>query len=146
MQEIKVYTLAEVQEILKVTQRTVYNYINSGKLKAVKMGKYWRVRHEDLDAFLTGATVCSSTATEPKARRQEGSTIIRDEITIKNAESGWRVTGFKPAEDKTFTDRDQAADYAADLGGRHFVPVVWLPVTLEELSSGKKPKAKTKTP
>lgn len=56
MQEIKVYTLDEVQDILKVTQRTVYNYINSGKLKAVKMGKYWRVRHEDLDAFLTGAS------------------------------------------------------------------------------------------
>ena len=54
MQEIKVYTLAEVQDILKVTQRTVYNYIKTGKLKAVKMGKYWRVRHEDLDAFLTG--------------------------------------------------------------------------------------------
>ena len=56
MQEIKVYTLREVEDILKVTQRTVYNYINSGKLKAVKMGKYWRVRHEDLDAFLTGTT------------------------------------------------------------------------------------------
>ena len=54
MQEIKVYTLREVEDILKVTQRTVYNYINSGKLKAVKMGKYWRVRHEDLDAFLHG--------------------------------------------------------------------------------------------
>ena len=146
MQVIKVYTLGEVQDILKVTQRTVYNYIKGGKLKAVKMGKYWRVRHEDLDAFLTGASVCSSAATKPKARPQERSSIIRDEITIKNDESGWRVTGFKPAEDKTFTDRDQAADYAADLGGRHFVPVVWLPVTLEELSSGIKPKAKTKTP
>ena len=56
MQEIKVYTLAEVQSILKVTQRTCYNYIKGGKIKAVKIGKYWRVRHEDLDAFLTGTT------------------------------------------------------------------------------------------
>ena len=146
MKEIKVYTLNEVQDILKVTQRTVYNYINSGKLKAVKMGKYWRVRHEDLDAFLTGATVCSSTTTEPKARRQEDTNMIRNEITIKDDGSCWRVVGFKPAEDKTFTNRDQAADYATGLGRRHFMPVVWLPVTLEELTSGSKPKAKIESP
>ena len=54
MEEIKVYTLKEVQEILKVTQRTIYTYISGGKLKAVKMGKYWRVRHQDLEAFLKG--------------------------------------------------------------------------------------------
>ena len=54
MQEIVVYSLDEVRAILKVTQRTIYTYIKQGKLKAVKMGKYWRIRHEDLDAFLTG--------------------------------------------------------------------------------------------
>lgn len=42
MKEIKVYTLDEVQAILKVTQRTLYNYIKQGKLKAVKIGKGWR--------------------------------------------------------------------------------------------------------
>ena len=64
MQEIKVYTLDEVQDILKVTQRTVYNYIKQGKLKAVKMGKYWRIRHEDLDAFLTGKPTDKTTEGE----------------------------------------------------------------------------------
>lgn len=52
--EIKVYDLLEVEEILKITRRTLYNYIKSGKLKAVKVGRVWRIRHEDLDAFLTG--------------------------------------------------------------------------------------------
>ena len=63
--------------------------------------------------------------------------MIRDEITIKDEGSCWRVEGFKPAEYKTFTDPDQAADYAIGLGRRHFVPVAWLPVTLEELASGR---------
>lgn len=54
MQEIKVYSLEKVQEILQVTRRTIYNYIRGGRLPAVKMGGRWRIRHEDLDAFLTG--------------------------------------------------------------------------------------------
>ena len=64
--------------------------------------------------------------------------MIRDEITVKDLGSCWRVEGFKPTEDKAFTDKDQAADYAIGLGKRHFVPVVWLPVTLEELTFGSK--------
>lgn len=52
MAEIKLYTLKEVEAILKVTQRTLYNYIKSGKLKAIKLGKEWRVREEDLNDFL----------------------------------------------------------------------------------------------
>ena len=52
MGELKVYTLEEVCDILKVTKRTMYNYIKAGKLKAVKMGKYWRVTEENLRAFV----------------------------------------------------------------------------------------------
>lgn len=56
MEEIRVYTLNEVRDILKVTQRTIYNYIKGGKLKAVKIGKYWRVSHEDLQEFVKKGT------------------------------------------------------------------------------------------
>lgn len=49
---MKVYTLEELVEILKVTKRTLYNYIKEGRLKAVKMGKYWRVTQNQLDSFL----------------------------------------------------------------------------------------------
>lgn len=56
MNEIKVYTLLEVADILKVTRRSIYSYIKSGKLKAVKMGKYWRVKEEDLRDFLSTGT------------------------------------------------------------------------------------------
>jgi len=53
MEEKKVYTIEEIVDILQVTRRTVYNYIKSGRLKAVKIGKYWRVTAKALDEFLT---------------------------------------------------------------------------------------------
>ena len=57
MTEIKVYTLDEVADILKVTRRTLYNYIKAGKLPAVKMGKYWRVSQDSLQAFISTGTI-----------------------------------------------------------------------------------------
>ena len=52
MTELTFYTIKEVSTILKVTQRTVYNFIKSGNLIALKIGKYWRVKHADLENFI----------------------------------------------------------------------------------------------
>jgi excisionase family DNA binding protein len=52
MDELKVYTLIEAQEILKVTRRSLYNFIKAGKLKALKIGREWRITHSDLSAFI----------------------------------------------------------------------------------------------
>jgi excisionase family DNA binding protein len=52
MAEVKLYTIDEIADILKVTQRTIYNYIKNGALSAIKVGKYWRVRHEHFEKFL----------------------------------------------------------------------------------------------
>jgi len=56
MAEIKLYTLEEVADILKITRRTLYNYIKAGKLPAVKMGKYWRVSEEKLQDLIEKGT------------------------------------------------------------------------------------------
>lgn len=56
MADLKVYTLNETADILKVTKRTIYNYIKAGQLTAVKMGKYWRVTEENLQAFVSKDT------------------------------------------------------------------------------------------
>lgn len=53
MAEMKVYTIDEVATLLHVTRRTIYTYIKDGKLKAVKIGKYWRITEKALEAFLT---------------------------------------------------------------------------------------------
>ncbi len=56
MNTIKVYSLDEVAEILQLTRRTLYNYIKNGQLKAVKIGKYWRVSEETLQSFIQKGT------------------------------------------------------------------------------------------
>ena len=54
--EIKVYTLEEIAELLHITRRTLYTYVKEGKLKAVKVGKYWRVTEKNLEEFLNKGT------------------------------------------------------------------------------------------
>ncbi len=56
MEDFKLYTVEEIAGILKVTERTLYNYIKSGVLKAVKIGKYWRIKHTDLENFINKGT------------------------------------------------------------------------------------------
>jgi excisionase family DNA binding protein len=48
----KLLSLKEVSNILRVSQRSVFRYIHSGKLRATKIG-YWRIGENDLKDFLT---------------------------------------------------------------------------------------------
>lgn len=56
MNNFKTYTLEEVASIIQVTRRTVYTYIKNGSLKAVKIGKYWRVSEANLQDFINNGT------------------------------------------------------------------------------------------
>lgn len=49
--EDKLLTIEEVAEILRVSSRSVNRYIESGRLKASKLG-VWRIRRSDLEKFL----------------------------------------------------------------------------------------------
>jgi len=49
--DIEVYTLKEIEDLLHVTRRTLYNWIKGGKLKAFRIGKEWRVTKEALEEF-----------------------------------------------------------------------------------------------
>jgi len=56
MTDIKVYTTEEALGILKVTKRTLYNYIKAGQIKAIKCGREWRVTEDALKVFLEHGT------------------------------------------------------------------------------------------
>lgn len=43
------YTLKQVAEVLGVTYNTVWNLIQSGKIKAVKVGRALRVSQDELE-------------------------------------------------------------------------------------------------
>ncbi len=45
----RLYTLKEVEKVLRVSRRTIYRYIKSGKLKAVKVHGQWRVPAEEFE-------------------------------------------------------------------------------------------------
>lgn len=49
---LQLFTISEVAQILKVTERTIYNYLKNGSLIAAKVGKQWRVRACDLEMFI----------------------------------------------------------------------------------------------
>ena len=51
----KLLTPEQVAERLQVTERTVYGWLRRGKLPALKLGRLWRIRSEDLAAFLESA-------------------------------------------------------------------------------------------
>ena len=51
----KLLTPEQVAERLQVTERTVYGWLRRGTLPALKLGRLWRVRPEDLEAFLENA-------------------------------------------------------------------------------------------
>ena len=46
------YTTEEVAKKLKITPKTVREYIQRGELEAIDMGQGYRIYKRDLDAFL----------------------------------------------------------------------------------------------
>lgn len=51
MTKEKFLTLEQVAEILQVSVRSLYRYIDEGKITASKVG-YWRIRQSDLEEFI----------------------------------------------------------------------------------------------
>lgn len=48
---LKFFTVAEAAQILRVTEKSVRDFILSGQLKASKIGQ-WKIQEEDLVAFI----------------------------------------------------------------------------------------------
>lgn len=47
----KFLTLKEAAQYLRVSERSLYRYIHSGRLKATKVG-YWRISEKNLKEFM----------------------------------------------------------------------------------------------
>ena len=48
----KFLTIGEVADILRVTPRTIYRYIEEEKITAKKMGYVWRFKKEEVIKFI----------------------------------------------------------------------------------------------
>lgn len=50
-------TVAEVAEVLRVSRMTVYRLIKAGELAALRVGKNYRIRRQDLESYLASGSV-----------------------------------------------------------------------------------------
>jgi excisionase family DNA binding protein len=48
----KLYTPEGAAEALLVSPKTIRDWLRTGRLKGVKVGRLWRVRESDLEEFL----------------------------------------------------------------------------------------------
>lgn len=55
-------TVAEVAEVLRVSNMTVYRLIKAGDLPALRVGKNYRIREADLATFLAEGVVATDEA------------------------------------------------------------------------------------
>src|SRR3954469_21960445 len=80
-------TTEEVLEYLQVNLRTVYRLIKAGKIPAVRVGRQWRFRKRDIDAWLDGQRTSPVRATGPEsAEKKTGHhriLVVDDEASIR---------------------------------------------------------------
>ncbi len=55
-------TVAEVADVLRVSNMTVYRLIKAGDLPALRVGKNYRIREADLTTFLSEGVVAADEA------------------------------------------------------------------------------------
>src|SRR5215472_1301861 len=88
-------TTEEVLEYLQVNLRTVYRLIKAGKIPAVRVGRQWRFRKRDIDAWLDSqrgprnTTRPAAPAPAAAARPAPGSSrprvlVVDDEASIRD--------------------------------------------------------------
>jgi excisionase family DNA binding protein len=86
-------TTEEVLEYLQVNLRTVYRLIKAGKIPAVRVGRQWRFRKRDIDAWLDSQRPRGSggarTAAPAPVRATTGTTrprilVVDDEASIRD--------------------------------------------------------------
>lgn len=88
-------TTEEVLEYLQVNLRTVYRLIKAGKIPAVRVGRQWRFRKSDIDAWLDSqhsrpATRSAAPASDMLTRPEHGSINSRPRILVVDDEASIR--------------------------------------------------------
>ncbi len=72
-------TTDEVLEYLQVNLRTVYRLIKAGKLPAVRVGRQWRFRRSDIDAWLESGRVRPARGGTPSATPAPRRVLVADD-------------------------------------------------------------------
>src|SRR5215510_15270476 len=73
----ELYSVEQVAESLGLHVRTVRHYVRDGRLKAVRIGKQYRITREDLEAFTGQPVAPPARETARRVRRVEVSGVIQ---------------------------------------------------------------------
>lgn len=109
----ELWDIARVAEYLSVSERTVYNKVRAGELPASKVGRLWRVRLEDVDAWLARGRIKRGGA-EPGASGSGGGGPDAA-VTEPGPYPLTRVDAPTPAERAAIPDRAELDALLADL-------------------------------
>jgi excisionase family DNA binding protein len=114
----ELYSVDQVAARLGLHVRTVRNYVRDGRLKAVRIGKQYRIAREDLEALTGHPAAASGSPSEPHRRHVEVSSIVQ--IEAISFDTAGRVTnalmaatqgrpeGDEPVRIDTIYDQERA--------------------------------------
>ena len=83
-------TTEEVLEYLQVNLRTVYRLIKAGKIPAVRVGRQWRFRKRDIDAWLDSqrthqmGNAAPAVVAAPTRQSRHRVLVVDDEASIRD--------------------------------------------------------------
>src|SRR6476661_10846371 len=83
-------TTEEVLEYLQVNLRTVYRLIKAGKIPAVRVGRQWRFRKRDIDAWLDSQRPRSGPRPAPTPAPRTSTNAGRPRILVVDDEASIR--------------------------------------------------------
>ncbi|WP_182909410.1 helix-turn-helix domain-containing protein [Microbispora sp. H13382] len=119
------YSVEQVANLLGLHVKTVRNYVRDGRLKAVRIGKQYRIAREDLETFM--GHPAESSVTETARRHVEASSIVQidaiapDEMTTLGnmlmAAAASRSPADRPLRVETVYDEERASLKIIIVGG-----------------------------
>lgn len=88
--EQELYSVDQVARRLGLHVRTVRNYVRDGRLKAIRIGKRYRIAREDLEAFMGRPVEATDRESARRQRHVEASCIVQ--IDAIAPEEAMRIT------------------------------------------------------
>jgi excisionase family DNA binding protein len=67
--EERLFSIEEVAERLGMSRYTIAEWLRSGRLKGRRIGRFWRVKENDLEAFIDNPPPCSRASGPASAQR-----------------------------------------------------------------------------
>ncbi|MEV8508546.1 helix-turn-helix domain-containing protein [Actinoplanes sp. NPDC051475] len=107
----ELYSVEQVAERLGLHVRTIRNYVRDGRLKAVRIGKQYRIAHADLQALTGGAEAGGAEADAAGVSNVEVSTVVAIDAVGRRAADRVSNTVVAAAEGlrvQTIYDEDRA--------------------------------------